>query len=31
VGKIAGDQLEDWALRTGLSHADAQRALAPLL
>jgi 5-methyltetrahydrofolate--homocysteine methyltransferase len=31
VGKIAGDQLEDWALRTGLSHTDAERALAPLL
>ncbi|WP_290639338.1 methionine synthase [Aquabacterium sp.] len=31
VGKIAGDQLEDWALRTGLSHEQAQRALAPVL
>ncbi|WP_290867286.1 methionine synthase [Aquabacterium sp.] len=31
VGKISGDQLEDWALRTGLGMADAERALAPLL
>ncbi len=31
VGKIAGDQLEDWAQRTGHSLSDAERALAPLL
>ncbi len=31
VGKIAGDQLEDWALRMGLSHEQAAKALAPLL
>jgi 5-methyltetrahydrofolate--homocysteine methyltransferase len=31
VGKVAGDQVEDWALRMGLSHGDAERALAPLL
>jgi len=31
VGKIGGDQVEDWAARTGLSVTDAERALAPLL
>jgi len=31
VGKIAGDQLEDWARRTGHSLGDAERALAPLI
>ncbi|MBI5333901.1 MAG: methionine synthase [Burkholderiales bacterium] len=31
VGKIGEDQLHDWALRCGLSEADARRALAPLL
>jgi 5-methyltetrahydrofolate--homocysteine methyltransferase len=31
VGKIGGDQVEDWAKRTGLSVDDAERALAPLL
>ena len=31
VGKIAGDQVEDWAQRTGLSITDAERALAPLI
>lgn len=31
VGKISGDQLEDWAQRTGHSVTDAERALAPLL
>ena len=31
VGKIGGDQVEDWARRTGLSVDDAERALAPLL
>jgi 5-methyltetrahydrofolate--homocysteine methyltransferase len=31
VGKIAGDQVQDWAERTGLSLRDAERALAPLL
>jgi 5-methyltetrahydrofolate--homocysteine methyltransferase len=31
VGKIGGDQAEDWAQRTGHSLMDAQRALAPLL
>lgn len=31
VGKIAGDQVEDWALRMGLSHDEARKALAPLL
>ncbi|RZU01098.1 methionine synthase [Rivibacter subsaxonicus] len=31
VGKIGGDQLEDWARRCGLSLDDARRALAPLL
>ncbi len=31
VGKIAGDQVEDWALRMGMSHEQAAKALAPLL
>jgi len=31
VGKIADDQLHDWARRTGLSIEDARRALAPIL
>ncbi|WP_298011806.1 methionine synthase [uncultured Aquabacterium sp.] len=31
VGKIGGDQVEDWAQRTGHSLMDAERALAPLL
>jgi 5-methyltetrahydrofolate--homocysteine methyltransferase len=31
VGKIASDQVDDWAKRTGLSRLDAERALAPLL
>jgi 5-methyltetrahydrofolate--homocysteine methyltransferase len=31
VGKIAGDQVEDWAQRTGMSLTDAERALAPLI
>jgi 5-methyltetrahydrofolate--homocysteine methyltransferase len=31
VGKIGSDQVEDWALRMGVSHGDAERALAPLL
>ena len=31
VGKIAGDQVEDWALRVGVSHAEAERLLAPVL
>lgn len=31
VGKIGGDQVEDWAQRTGLGLTDAERALAPLL
>jgi len=31
VGKIGGDQVEDWAERMGLSVAEAERALAPLL
>ncbi|HEX5357505.1 MAG TPA: methionine synthase [Aquabacterium sp.] len=31
VGKIGGDQVEDWALRMGLSTTEAERALAPLL
>lgn len=31
VGKIGQDQLEDFAHRTALSKADAERALAPLL
>jgi 5-methyltetrahydrofolate--homocysteine methyltransferase len=30
VGKIGGDQVEDWAERTGLSLTDAERALASL-
>ena len=31
VGKIGHYQVEDWALRMGLSVTDAERALAPLL
>ncbi len=31
VGKIAADQLDDFAQRMALSKADAERALAPLL
>jgi 5-methyltetrahydrofolate--homocysteine methyltransferase len=31
VGKIGRDQLEDWAARSGLSVAEAERWLAPLL
>ncbi|MBK7952896.1 MAG: methionine synthase [Candidatus Accumulibacter sp.] len=31
VSKIAGDQLEDWAQRAGLSVPEARRWLAPLL
>jgi len=31
VGKIAEDQLADWARRNALSRVDAERALAPLL
>jgi 5-methyltetrahydrofolate--homocysteine methyltransferase len=31
VGRIADDQLHDWAARCGLSETDARRALAPLL
>ncbi|WP_292456003.1 methionine synthase [Methylibium sp.] len=31
VGKIAQDQLDDWAQRTASSQDDARRALAPLL
>jgi 5-methyltetrahydrofolate--homocysteine methyltransferase len=31
VPKIAGDQLDDWAARTGMSGQEAQRWLAPLL
>jgi 5-methyltetrahydrofolate--homocysteine methyltransferase len=31
VGKIADDQLQDWARHTGLLIEDAQRALAPIL
>ena len=31
VGKIAEDQLADWARRNALSRGDAERALAPLL
>ena len=31
VGKISHDQVEDWALRTGHSLIDAERALAPNL
>ena len=31
VGKISHDQLQDWALRTGLDLQTAERALAPVL
>jgi 5-methyltetrahydrofolate--homocysteine methyltransferase len=31
VGKIANDQVDDFAARTGLSETDARRALAPQL
>ena len=31
VGKIGGDQVQDWAHRTGLSLAEAERALSPNL
>jgi 5-methyltetrahydrofolate--homocysteine methyltransferase len=31
VGKISGDQVDDWALRVGLDRTQAERALAPLL
>ena len=31
VSKIGRDQLEDWARRTGMSMADAERWLAPVL
>jgi 5-methyltetrahydrofolate--homocysteine methyltransferase len=31
VSKIGRDQLEDWAQRTGMSVAEAERWLAPLL
>jgi 5-methyltetrahydrofolate--homocysteine methyltransferase len=31
VGKIAEDQLADWARRNALSRGDAERALSPLL
>jgi 5-methyltetrahydrofolate--homocysteine methyltransferase len=31
VGKIGRDQLEDWAARSGMSVAEAERWLAPLL
>jgi 5-methyltetrahydrofolate--homocysteine methyltransferase len=31
VGKIGRDQLEDWAARNGMSVAEAERWLAPLL
>jgi 5-methyltetrahydrofolate--homocysteine methyltransferase len=31
VGKIAADQVEDFAKRMALSKQDAERALAPLL
>jgi 5-methyltetrahydrofolate--homocysteine methyltransferase len=31
VGKIGGDQVEEWAHREGLSLAEAERALAPNL
>ena len=31
VPKIAGDQLDDWAARTGMTGPEAQRWLAPLL
>jgi 5-methyltetrahydrofolate--homocysteine methyltransferase len=30
VGRIADDQLDDWARRMGLTREDAERALAPL-
>jgi 5-methyltetrahydrofolate--homocysteine methyltransferase len=31
VGRIADDQLRDWARRCGLDETAARRALAPLL
>lgn len=31
VSKIGRDQLEDWARRTGMTVAEAERWLAPLL
>jgi len=31
VGRIGEDQLADWALRQGLTEAEARRALAPVL
>ncbi|MBA4109718.1 MAG: methionine synthase [Leptothrix sp. (in: Bacteria)] len=31
VGKIGHDQLENWAVKTGLSQRDAERALSPNL
>ena len=31
ISKIGRDQLEDWAARTGLPLASAERWLAPLL
>ena len=31
VGKIGADQVADWALRTGHTLSDAERALAPNL
>ena len=31
VGRIAGDQVKDWAGRMALDKAAAERALAPLL
>ena len=31
VGKIAADQLEDWAIRNNMSNEEARRWLAPLL
>ena len=31
VSKIGRDQLEDWAQRTGMSIAEAERWLAPIL
>jgi len=31
VGKVAGDQVDDWARRVGLERRDAERALSPLL
>jgi 5-methyltetrahydrofolate--homocysteine methyltransferase len=31
VSKIGRDQLQDWAQRTGMTLADAERWLAPLL